>query len=241
MRVEDIMTTEVASARPDTPLKDVARTLAERSISGCLSLDADGRLLGRHLGGRPVPRRTCASRIAPDSSPDYSGAGTSTRPPRVAADAMSAPAVTVEPFWSIPGAAALMRDHRVKRLPVVRRGRVVGMVSRADIVRAIARTDAEIQQEVRDLIAFHQGLWSDSLPVDVSLVDGETTLTGEVQRRSMAGTLPELIGEHPRRAQRAFRADVARRRPAGIRARSRGKRAARSPRACRSRGRGVSR
>jgi CBS domain-containing protein len=105
--------------------------------------------------------------------------------------------VTVEPFWSIPGAAALMRDYHVKRLPVVRRGRVVGIVSRADIVRAIARTDAEIRQEVRDLIAFHQGLWSDSLAVDVSIVDGETTLTGEVQRRSMAQTLPELIARIP--------------------------------------------
>ena len=65
------------------------------------------------------------------------------------------------------------------------------------MIRAIARDDAEVQREVRDLIAFHQGLWSDSLPVDVSIVEGDATLRGTVERRSMAETLPALVGRIP--------------------------------------------
>ena len=110
---------------------------------------------------------------------------------------MSSPVIAIEPFWSIPGAAAMMRDHGVKRLPVIRRDRLVGIVSRGDIIRAIARDDAEVQRDVRELVAFHQGLWSDPLPVDVSVVEGEATLRGEVERRSMAETLPELVGRIP--------------------------------------------
>ncbi len=197
MRVEQIMTTDVAFARPDTPLKDVARTMAERSISGLPVLDDERRLLGivseRDLLPRghdePVrPGLLARLRGRPDDE---------SLPARVAADVMSSPVIAIEPFWSIPGAAAMMRDHGVKRLPVIRRDRVVGIVSRGDIIRAIARDDAEVQRDVRDLVEFHQGLWSDRLPVDVSVVEGEATLRGEVERRSMAETLPELVGRIP--------------------------------------------
>ncbi len=197
MRVEQIMTTDVVSARPDTPLKEIARTLAERSISAMPVLDEHGRLLGivseRDLlppgHEEPAPRGLLARlRGRPNRQPPTA---------RVAADVMSAPAVAIEPFWSIPGAAAIMRDRGVKRLPVIRHERVIGIVSRSDVIRAVARDDAEIQLEVRDLIAFHQGLWSDSLPVEVSVVEGETTLRGTVERRSMAETLPALVGRIP--------------------------------------------
>ncbi len=197
MRVENIMSTEVATARPDTPLKDVARTLVERSISGLPVVDGDGRLLGVVSESDLLPdahaQRQRPGLLARLRRPP----GAEPPPARLAADVMSAPAVAVEPFWSIPGAASLMSTHGVRRLPVTRHGRVVGIVSRADVVRAIARTDAEIQQEVRDLVAFHQGLWSDPLPVDVSVTDGEATLAGEVERRTMAETLPELVGRIP--------------------------------------------
>jgi CBS domain-containing protein len=110
---------------------------------------------------------------------------------------MTSPAVTVEPFWSIPGTAAIMSTHGVKRLPVIRREQLVGIVSRGDIVRAIARDDDQVRVEALDLVKFHQQLWSDPLPVDVSVVDGETTLTGAVERRTMADMLPELVGRIP--------------------------------------------
>ena len=197
MRVAQIMTTDVVSARPDTPLKDIARTLAERSISAVPVLDEQGRAIGivserdllPHGHEEPAPRGLLA-RLRGKSNEHRPAA-------RIAADVMSSPAIAIEPFWSIPGAAAMMRDRDVKRLLVIRHERVIGIVSRGDVIRAIARDDAEVQREVRDLIAFHQGLWSDSLPVDISVVEGEATLRGTVERRSMAETLPALVGRIP--------------------------------------------
>jgi CBS domain-containing protein len=197
MRVAQILTTDVVSARPDTPLKDIARTLAERSISAMPVLDEDGRPVGivseRDLlpSGHEKPARQglFAWMLGRPNEP---------KPiPRVAADVMSSPVITIEQFWSIPGAAAIMRDRGVKRLLVVRQGRVIGVVSRGDVIRVIARDDPEVQQEVRDLIAFHQGLWSDSLPVDVTVAEGETILRGTVERRSMAEMLPKLVERIP--------------------------------------------
>jgi len=197
MRVDQIMSTDVVSARPDTPLKDVARMLAEHSISAMPVLDQEGRPIGivseRDLlppgHEEPAPRGLLARlRGRPAGRPPAA---------RVAADVMSSPVITIEPFWSIPGAAAMMRDRGVKRLVVIRHERAIGIVSRGDVIRAVARDDAEVLCEVRDLIAFHQGLWSDSLPVEVTVVNGEATLRGMVERRSMAEMLPRLIERIP--------------------------------------------
>lgn len=197
MRVEQIMTTDVVSARAETPLKDIARMLSERSISALPVLDEDGRPIGivseRDLLPRghrePAPRGLLARLRGTPAE----------RPPgaHVAADVMSSPVITIEPFWSIPGAAAIMRDRDVKRLVVVRQERAIGIISRGDMIRAVARDDAEVKREVDDLIAFHQGLWSDSLPVETSVVNGETTLRGTVERRSIAEMLPGLIERIP--------------------------------------------
>jgi len=197
MRVAQIMTTDVVSARPNTPLKDIARTLAERSISAMPVLDEDGRAIGI-VSERDLLPRGHEDPAPPGLFARLRGKPKDRRPPaHVAADVMSSPAITIEPFWSIPGAAAIMRDREVKRLLITRQERVIGIVSRGDIIRAIARDDTEVLQEVRDLIAFHQGLWSDSLPVDVSVIEGETTLRGVVERRSMAEMLPALVERIP--------------------------------------------
>jgi CBS domain-containing protein len=196
MRVDQVMTTDVVSARPDTPLKEVARTLAERSISAMPVLDEQGRPIGI-VSERDLLPRGHETPAAQGLFARLRGKPASRPAARVAADVMSSPAITIEPFWSIPGAAAIMRDRGVKRLVVTRQDRAIGIVSRGDIIRAVARDDAEVKREVRDLIAFHQGLWSDSLPVDVSVVDGETTLRGTVERSSMAEMLPKLVERIP--------------------------------------------
>jgi CBS domain-containing protein len=197
MRIEQIMTTDVATISPDASLKDVARTLAGREVSGLPVVDDDGRLVGivseRDLFPRKAaqPRGGLLSRLL--------GRTDGARPPaRVAADVMSTPAVAIEPFWSIPGAAAMMRDHGVKRLPVIDDGgRLVGIVSLADVVRAVVRADSEVQREARRLVDFHRGLSDDAPPVDVTVIDGEATLSGELERRSMAEMLRDLVGRIP--------------------------------------------
>jgi CBS domain-containing protein len=193
MRVEDIMSTDVATVRPETSLKEVARLLVERGVSGVPVVTAAGEVLGVVSERDLLPHR---------HAPEPRRRGLFRRPraevtPHTAADVMSAPPVTVEPFWTIPGAADAMRVHDIKRLPVVKRGVLVGIVSRADIVRAFARSDEEVRRELRELVTHHQDLFSDRGEVEVVVNAGETTLAGKIERRSVAEMLPALAAKVP--------------------------------------------
>ena len=110
---------------------------------------------------------------------------------------MSSPAITVMPIWTVAGAAALMLDKHVNRLPVVRANRLVGIVTRADIVRAFARLDEAIRLEVAEAVDLQQGLVLDDSPVEVTVHGGEAVLTGTVRRRSQAEILPKVAEAVP--------------------------------------------
>ena len=110
---------------------------------------------------------------------------------------MSSPAITVMPIWTVAGAAALMLDKHVNRLPVVRANRLVGIVTRADIVRAFARLDEAIRLEVAEAVDVQQGLVLDDSPVAVTVHGGEAVLTGTVRRRSQAEILPKVAEAVP--------------------------------------------
>jgi CBS domain-containing protein len=155
-----------------------------------LGVISESDLLPRSADG-PPRRRALAWLLDRDAHavPD--------EPRRVVADAMSTPAITLEGFWTIPGAAHVMRERGVKRLPVVRGSRLVGIVSRADIVRAFARSDGEIERDVRELIDFQRALWSDELRVDIAVDGGEVDLSGAVERRTVADSLPALVARIP--------------------------------------------
>ena len=199
MRVADIMSTEVAVARPEMSLKEAARLLVDRGVSGLPVVTGRDTVVGVISESDLLPRtadrphrRSALARLL-----DRDGRTAPEPPARIVADVMSAPAITVEPFWTVPGAANVMRHRGVKRLPVVRADRLVGVVSRADVVRAFARSDEEIEREVRTLVDAQRALWSDELAVDVAVAAGEVTLTGAVERRSLAGTLASLAGRVP--------------------------------------------
>lgn len=199
MRVQDIMTTDVVTAAPDMSLKEVARHLVERGISGMPVVDAEGSVVGVIsetdviVKERPEPYNGAVSRRLGRIDLEEQAK----RKARLVGETMSSPAITVEAFWTIPGAAELMRVHAVNRLPVVKQGRLVGIVTRADLVRAFARSDEEIAAEIRDYIAFQDGLWNDDGTVQVDVTGGETTLTGNVRRRADAEVLPKLVARVP--------------------------------------------
>ncbi len=101
-----------------------------------------------------------------------------------AAGLMTSPMVTIKPDETLAAAARLMHHQRIKRLPVVDAGgRLLGMVSRADILKVYLRADGEIGREVvQDVIL--RALWMDPRTIEVSVHDGVVTLSGVVDRRS---------------------------------------------------------
>jgi CBS domain-containing protein len=201
MKVEDVMTTDVHTVRPDTPLKAVAQELVEHAISGLPVVGGDGEVLGviseadllvKEAGS---PRRS-RSRVARLLDAD-DGREASKREARVAGEAMSAPAITIAPFQSTAAAAAAMLRAGINRLPVVRGSTLIGIVTRADLVRAFARSDEQVAAEVRQQADYFLALVEDFSPIDVSGTDGEVTLAGAVKRRSSAEELPRYVSRIP--------------------------------------------
>lgn len=146
LRAADVMTTEVATVTPQTPIDAVARLLLDRAISAVPVIDADGEPLGMvsegDLLGRDPQDRLARRDWWLDLLADRKG-----RPARLASvsaahgtagDVMASPVITVTEDTALPEIALLLGRHRIKRVPVVRDGRLVGIVSRADLLRAFA-------------------------------------------------------------------------------------------------------
>jgi CBS domain-containing protein len=198
MKIESVMTTEVATVEPGTSLKDVAQRLVERRISGMPVVDAEGRVLGviseadllAKEGHQPSAHRgVLAWLVDRGSDPDQLKFDA-----RVAGEAMTVPAITIGPHQQVASAVALMLEKQVNRLPVIDHlGRLVGIVTRADLLRAFARSDDEIARDIRDEVAFLKALSNDPHVVDVSVDHGQVALSGAVQRRSDSDVLPRIV------------------------------------------------
>lgn len=200
MRVKDLMTTDVLTVRVTTQLKDAARLLAEHRISGLPVVDDDGRVLGvlsegdilyKETGMKDRPGFFERLLSVPATGFELKLAA------RTVGEAMSAPAVTIGPTRPVTVAATTMIDEGVNRLPVVDdEGRLVGIVTRADLVRAFVRSDAEIEHEIREDV-IRQKLWLEPDAFQVEVVGGEVRLSGEVETRTDAEMIPTLVQRVP--------------------------------------------
>jgi len=199
MRVADLMTTGVASVSPRTPLKDVGRLLVERRISGVPVVDDDGAVLGVvseedflfKEQGTQKKKRPFDSLLDPGIALDRLK-----HDARDAGEAMTAPAVTIGSTAPVAEAARMMIVRGVKRLPVVDGGRLVGILSRSDLVRAFARSDEEIEREVREdvLVRAH---WISPANVAVFVQDGRVRIHGEVETPALAESLRYFVERVP--------------------------------------------
>jgi len=196
MRVDDVMTTDVATVTPGASLKDVARILVERDISGVPVVDADGDVLGvvseadllaKERAEPPTRGGPLAWLVDPIEIIERRKLGA-----RLAGEVMTSPAVTIAPYRNLATAAGIMLDNRVNRLPVVSDGKLVGIVTRADLVRAFARSDAEVLEEIRQDVLGRQMLLDD-YAVGVEIDAGDVVLSGEMGRRSQVELMPRLV------------------------------------------------
>ena len=202
MRVRDVMTTDVLTIGPEAPIRDVASILVEHRISGLPVCDIEGRVLGVVSEGDILykehdPRE--AHTGGPlgwivDGAPNYAGYAKASA--LTAGKAMTAPALTVTPTETVAEAARLMSERRVNRLPVVEDGVLVGIVTRADLVRAFVRSDGEIDAEIRQDV-LGRTLWVEDGRVGVAVHRGAVTLAGSLDRRSEVELLERLVRRVP--------------------------------------------
>ena len=142
MHVQDVMTRDVISVSKYESIMHVANILSEKNISGLPVVDKENKVIGiitqadilsvvgmrkehtfkdllRHMLGEPLPERKIGD---------------------IVADIMASPAITIKPQANIAEVAQIMDERRIRRLPVVDdRNRLAGIISRADILRAVLR------------------------------------------------------------------------------------------------------
>ena len=200
MKVQEIMTREVVTVGPEADLHDVARILVEYDISGLPVCGLQRELLGivseadiLVKEGGPREDRSLLLRWLGGSDAE---SGRKVRARKVE-DAMTAPPVTISPHASVAEAARCMVDLGIRRLPVVKDGELVGIVSRTDLVRAFYRSDEEIRREIREEL-LRRTLWLE-VPeaVRVHVERGAVRLHGQVETASDAAVLEKLVARVP--------------------------------------------
>jgi CBS domain-containing protein len=188
MKVADVMTEKVFTASPDMPLKQVAERMLQYGISGMPVVDGEGRLVGVIsetdilFKERAAPERDGLVDWLVHYGEDPPAAKLAAR---TVGEAMTTPAVTIKPRRSLAEAAALMLDLDVTRLPVVEGDLLVGIVTRADLVRAFTRDDDELEREIRDGLIL-KALWISPERVIVRVKEGQVLLEGDVDSESAA-------------------------------------------------------
>ncbi|GAA4473898.1 CBS domain-containing protein [Phytohabitans houttuyneae] len=192
--VADVMTTDVVTVNEQAPYREIVDLLATRQISAVPVVDDFDRVLG------VVSEADLLHKIETEGHPDarrvFEGRRRRARRTKatavVARDLMTVPAVTVMPHTLIPAAARRMDTEHVKRLPVINDlGRLVGIVTRSDLLKVHLRPDRDIRRDVVEGV-LHRVLALRDGTVRVEVHDGVVTLVGELDRHSAAITAVRL-------------------------------------------------
>ncbi|BCH28636.1 hypothetical protein MesoLjLc_05660 [Mesorhizobium sp. L-8-10] len=191
MKAKDVMTTKVVTVSPDHSIRHAAKIMMENGVSGLPVVDDEGRLVGiisegdmlrrTELGleGMVLPEQEQADREQRARS--YVKAHSW----RVS-DVMTPAPVVVGEEASLARIAALMGEREIKRVPVLRDGTLVGIVTRADLLYAVAtaklpdttRGDEAIRRSI--LARFDENAGLQDLNISVTVADGIVHLWGEV-------------------------------------------------------------
>jgi CBS domain-containing protein len=184
--VRDVMTRNVVSVRESAEYKDIVQVMQRRGVSAFPVLDARDNLVGvvseddllvkeGLLGAESHGLRRHGDKVKAAAL--------------TAGELMSRPAITISPDTTLAGAARRMHARHVKRLPVVTGdGKLVGIVSRADLLGVYDRPDEEIRSEIaKQLIEGSFGL--DPLAFTIDVTRGVVTVAGPAGSESVAHSL----------------------------------------------------
>jgi len=186
--VVDVMTRDVLSVTPDTSVRAAALMMIDKRISG-LPVVVEEIVVG-------VISET--DYVAKDGSRTWFSRALSRQEDGMLSDVqkvgelMSRNVITITVSATVQDAARLMTRHNVNRLPVIDHGRMVGLVTRSDLIRAYVHSDGDITDDVNLMIAVLPEPMSN---IGVSVADGIVSLSGEVETSAEARLVARMVGE----------------------------------------------
>jgi CBS domain-containing protein len=198
--VKDVMTSYVVAVRPSTSFKEMAARLHEFRVSAFPVIDDEGTVLGVVSEDDLLAKEAVALTLADQRSgiseriaDRLHRSGREQDEGFTAGELMSHPAVTISPDEPVESAARLMYNYRVKRLPVVNSdGRLVGIVSRTDVLAVFDRSDSEIREEIVDEVILH-GFLQDPRMFAVTVKAGVVTMQGSPETAALGRDIVRMV------------------------------------------------
>jgi CBS domain-containing protein len=191
--VKDVMSTHVIAVRETASFKEIATRLREQRVSAFPVIDLDGKVIGV-VSEADLLTKEALEGTVPRTLQGLTRQRVRSRVNAVtAANLMTKPAVTIGPDEPVSHAARLMYSKRVKRLPVTDEdGKLIGIVTRSDVLSVYGRLDADIQREItQDLIL--STFLCDPVRFTVNVKDGIVTIEGRPETASAGHGIIDAI------------------------------------------------
>ncbi len=212
MRAENLMTADLVTVSPDASVVEAAELMLQHRVSGLPVVDASGTLVGMITSGDLLRRTEIGTEAHRGGFADFQAGHE-----RVAADyarahgkqvgrVMTTALHTVDADAPITEIVDMMDRHDVKRVPVIRQGKLVGLVSRTDILRAFAKTARQFTQEFCDdseirrrlFAVYTRESWAPLASIDIRVRNGTVELVGSVssdaQRQGLMAAAESVPG-----------------------------------------------
>lgn len=195
-KINSVMSTDVATVRVTTPFKDIVRTLEQRDVSAVPVVDDAGHVIGVVSQADLLIKQGAQE---PEWSHSFLSVMRRRRSARRAAattagELMTTPAVTIDGRATVVRAARVLNRHQLKRLPVVDSdGKLVGIVSRKDLLAVFLRKDEDIRADIiENVFEFGLGMAVGPATVRVTVHDGKVRLEGQLEMKSQLSLVEQL-------------------------------------------------
>lgn len=199
VRAKDVMTPAPVTVLRRTPVKKAARLMVEKAVNALPVVEEDGRLVGIVSGGDLIGLET-----EPDPRLHLAVIRTRRPVPRSVEEVMTRVVLSMPEDADAADVARAMLDARVKQIPIVRDGRVVGIVGRRDLLALLARDDAAVEADVQtmldgaeDLIGVFRAAVSGGVATLAGPANPQARRLAERLARAVPGTITVVFADEP--------------------------------------------